>query len=142
MAQEYPFKVKGGWQPPERRTMDGVRPLQLWAAEADKITESRKLAAGVKFADYEVYAVNAEGEAIKFDPAATDGHANKAHGFTCIRTTEGSQWVQGYVAGAPNHEVLVWPDSLNTFEKRRAVFYDSRGMFVSQLNASALDVND
>lgn len=114
----------------------GFRPQQLWAGESEKVTESRPKAAGIAFAKYEVYAVDANGNAIKFDPAGA-APANKPHGFTAQPVTAESAFVQGYVSGSPNHEALVWPESLDTFEKRRAAFYESRGMFVEKLNGKA-----
>lgn len=126
-----PNDLAGHW------TGTGFRPAQLWAGESEKVTESRTLAAGVAFAKYEVYAVDsATGNAIKFDPTAT-GDAATAHGFAAQPTTTGTTYVQGYVSGSPNHEALLWPESLDTFEKRRAAFYGSRGMFVEKLNGKA-----
>lgn len=130
-----PYDLAGSWQ------WDGLKPVQVWAGESQKVTESRKLATGVTFAKYEVYSLNAAGEAAKYDPAAVDGGGepapeSKAHGFTAQPTTTGSSHVQGYVAGSPNHEALVWPVALTTFESRRAVFYGT-GIFVEQLNGAA-----
>lgn len=126
-----PNDLAGSWKG------EGFRPQQLWAGESEKVTESRPKAAGLAFAKYEVYAVDASGNAIKYDPTAADTPAGKPHGFTAQPVTAASAYVQGYVSGSPNHEALVWPVSLDTFEKRRAAFYESRGMFVEKLNGKA-----
>lgn len=127
-----PNDLAGSWKG------TGFRPQQLWAGESEKVTESRVKAAGLSFAKYEVYAVDQDGSAIKFDPSAAEGApAAKAHGFTAQPVGPESTYVQGYVTGSPNHEALVWPESLDTFEKRRAAFYGSRGMFVEKLNGAA-----
>ena len=115
-----------------RATGFGQIPIQLWAGEAPKVTQTFPPASGVAFEKYEVFAVDATGHAIKYDPAGT-APANKPVGFTAQAFAAGAKGVAGYIAGAPNHEVLKWPASLDTFAKRQAVFLGTP-MFVGQLN--------
>lgn len=110
---------------------DVAKPLLLWAGESEKVTETRTLADGVSFKKYEVYALDEKGNAIK----ATAGA--KARGFTAQPVKAGAQYVQGYIAGSPNHEALVWPDGVNDFESRRALFYGT-SMYVEKLKLNPL----
>jgi len=115
-----------------RATGYGQIPIQLWAGEAPKHTDTFPPAPGVAFEKYEVFAVNAAGQAIKFDPAGSDG-AEKPVGFTAQAFAAGAKGVAGYTSGAPNHEVLKWPSSLDTYAKRRVAFLGTP-MFIGELN--------
>lgn len=105
---------------------DGVRPLQLWAGESQKVTEARQVKDGIVFAKYEVYSIDGDGYAIK-----CTGNL-KARGFTAQHVPADGTTLQGYIAGSPNHEALVWPSDLTTLEQRRAAFYGT-GMYVGEL---------
>lgn len=114
-------------------TQEGQRPLQLWAGEADKITEVfEKSNAAETFKKYEVVAVGTEGRVIKFVPG--EGTAGKPIGFIAQPISAEDASVAVYVGGYPNHEALVWPDALDTFEKRRAAFIGNGAMFIGKLN--------
>lgn len=116
---------------------DGVKPQQLWAGEYPKHTSSG-IANGantVEFKKYEVVAYDkATDRYIKYDPAAAAGTAAATPvGFTCQPTVGGGS-IQVYDSGAPNHEALVWPTSLDTFAKRKAAFaYAGSNIFVARL---------
>lgn len=131
MAQELyePNDLAGNW------SWDGIKPVQLWAGEYPKHTSSGKAAgaSSVVFAKYEVVAKNrTTGEFIKYDPAGT-GDAAIPVGFTA-QPTVGGDSIQVYDSGAPNHEALVWPSSIDTFEKRRSAFaYAGSNIFVERL---------
>lgn len=132
MAQEIfePDDLAGNW------SWGGVVPQQLWAGEYPKHTSSG--AAGgsaLTFAKYEVVAFDkATGLYIKYDPTAAAGTAAATPiGFTAQPTVSGGP-IQVYDSGAPNHEALVWPASLDTFAKRLAVFsYAGSNIFVARL---------
>jgi len=116
-------------------TWDGIKPQQLWAGEYQKHT-SDGIAAGastVVFQKYEVVALNrTNGQYIKYDPAGT-GDATTPVGFAAQPTVGGGA-IQVYDSGAPNHEALVWPSSLDTYEKRRLAFaYPGSNIFVGRL---------
>lgn len=119
-----------------RSTGFGIIPVQLWAGEAPKHTDTFPPAPGVSFEKYEVFSVNSAGQAIKFDPTAapeTADGANKPVGFTAQAFPVGAMGVAGYTSGAPNHEVLKWPESLDTYAKRRVAFLGTP-MFIGELN--------
>lgn len=110
-------------------TQEGQRPLQLWAGEADKITEVFvKEDAAATFKKYEVVALTAEGKVKAFDGTGSPA------GFVAQPISAEDASVAVYVGGYPNHEALVWPGSLDTFEKRRAAFIGNGAMFIGKLN--------
>lgn len=117
------------------RTQEGQRPLQLWAGDAKIITDAfLKANAGDTFAKYEVVAINGEGKVIKFDPAASGKDDTIPRGFIAQPVDASTAWTQVFIGGYPNHEALIWPASLDTFEKRRHAFIDSGSMFIGKLN--------
>lgn len=110
-------------------TQEGQRPLQLWAGEADKITEVFfKSGGGDTFAKYEVVALTDDGKVKKYDGTG------KPAGFCAQPVTDLDGTACVYVGGYPNHEALVWPASLDNFEKRRAAFIGNGAMFIGKLN--------
>jgi hypothetical protein len=116
---------------------DGVKPQQLWAGEYPKHTSSGKAggASSVIYAKYEVVAYDAATDTyIKYDPTAAEGEAAATPvGFTCQPTVGGGS-IQVYDSGAPNHEALVWPASIDTLAKRKAAFaYAGSNIFVARL---------
>jgi hypothetical protein len=114
---------------------DGVKPQQLWAGEYPKHTSSG-VAGGantVEYKKYEVVALNkTNGHYIKYNPAGT-GDETVPVGFTA-QPTVGGDHIQVYDSGAPNHEALVWPASIDTYDKRRLAFaYAGSNIFVGRL---------
>jgi hypothetical protein len=103
-------------------TLGTYSPTQLWAGESPIVTSNIAAAAGVAFAKYEVYAVDASGNAIKHDPTATAGTAPTiAVGFFAQAVAAG-QTGPVFIGGAPNHAALGWHASLTTLATRRAAF--------------------
>lgn len=118
------------------RTQEGQRPLQLWAGDAKIITDVfQKANAGDTFAKYEVVSINDSGSVIKFDPNAAAGtSAAIPRGFIAQPVDEATVWTQVFIGGYPNHEALIWPPQLDTFEKRRYSFLDNGALFIGKLN--------
>lgn len=116
------------------REQQGQRPLQLWAGDAQIITDAfQKANADDTFAKYEVIALDSNGRAIKYNPDG-EGDAKTPRGFIAQPIKAGDAHVQVFVGGYPNHEALVWPASLDTFEKRRQAFVNNGSMFIGKLN--------
>jgi hypothetical protein len=101
-------------------TLGTYTPVQVFAGEAPIVTYNRKTAAGVTLVKYEVYAVNAAGDAIKYDSAGS-APANVAVGIAAQAAAAASNFPT-YEAGAFNHAALVWPVAADTFAERRAAF--------------------
>lgn len=125
-----PNDLAGNW------SWDGVQPQQLWAGEYPKHT-SDGVAGGTDetFAKYEVVAYDAATTTyVKYDPAAEAGSAAATPvGFAAQPTVSGDS-IQVYDSGAPNHEALVWPESLTTYAERRDAFaYPGTNIFVGRL---------
>jgi hypothetical protein len=98
--------------------------FQLFAGESDILTDAAPVAAGVRFAKYEVAAMDDTGALIKFDPAGA-APANVARVIVAQPITADGQSAPYYYGGVFNHEALVWPASLDTEAKRKAVFMGS-----------------
>ena len=64
-------------------TLGTLTPVQLYAGEAPIVTSRVTTATGVTLAKYEVYAINATGEAIKHDPTGS-APATKAVGIAML----------------------------------------------------------
>lgn len=93
-------------------------PVQLFAGEAKIITGDYELAVDV--VKYGVYALDATGKVIVWNPAGTAP-------ATIPKLIASQAGVTGdriafFEGGYFNHEALVWPGSLTTFETRRATF--------------------
>lgn len=97
-------------------------PTHLFAGEAPIITDT--FLVGADLEEYQVFALNASGEAVPHNPTAiADSPELVAVGITCFAvdaTTMDN--VSGYVGGFFNHETLVWHASLTTLAQRKAVF--------------------
>jgi hypothetical protein len=107
-------------------TLGTLTPLQLYAGEAPIVTSRVKGATGLTFAKFEVYALNAAGEAIKHDPTATAGTAPTfARGIMAQPLTVAASWNPCFTGGAFNHEALVWHASLTTLGARQVAFAGS-----------------
>lgn len=106
-------------------TLGTMTPVQLYAGEAPIVTYNIKAASGLTFAKYEVYAINAGGEAIKFNPGGS-APATIARGIMAQPIDTAAGWAPVFEAGAFNHEALVWPGSgAGTFALRRSFFAGS-----------------
>ncbi len=116
------------------REQQGQRPLQLWAGDAKIITDAfQKANADDTFSKYEVVALGSEGRVVKYNPDG-EGDAKIPRGFVAQPIKAIDTHVQVFVGGYPNHEALVWPASLDTFEKRRQAFVNNGSMFIGKLN--------
>lgn len=97
-----------------------MTPVQLYAGEAPIVTGDYEIAAGVTVVKYGVYALDATGKVIVWDPAGTAP-------ATIPKVVASQAGVAGdriafFEGGYFNHAALVWPGSLTTFEPRRAAF--------------------
>ena len=101
-------------------TLGTLTPVQLYAGEAPIVNSRVTTATGVTLAKYEVYAINAAGEAIKHDPTGS-APATKAVGIAMqpIAAASSGPVLTG---GALNHAALVWHASLDTLGKRQVQF--------------------
>lgn len=99
-------------------TLGTWTPTQLFAGEADIVTDSGIAAADI--AMYQVIAKNAAGKFVPHAPSATDG-TQTAIGIA-LQPTKNGNGVQYYTGGCFNHAALGWDSTLDTFEKRQAVF--------------------
>lgn len=93
-------------------------PVQLFAGEAKIISGDYELAVNV--VKYGVYALDATGKVIVWDPAGTAP-------ATIPKLIASQAGVTGdriafFEGGYFNHAALTWPASLTTFETRRAAF--------------------
>lgn len=103
-------------------TLGTMGSVQLYAGEAPIVTNWIQAASGLTFAKYEVYAVNAGGEAIKFNPGGS-APATIAKGIFAQPITVAAGKGPVYEAGIFNHEALVWPASgAATYALRKGFF--------------------
>lgn len=99
---------------------------QLFAGEMPIHTDRAPVTNGLSFAQYEVIALDASGNIIKFNPAGS-APANVAAGILCnavdstVVTGQSSAY---YTGGCFNHAALVWPAGAthDTFAERKAAF--------------------
>lgn len=110
------------------------QPVQLFAGDLDVTTNRRQVADGITLAKYEVIAVVGD-KIVKYNPAATDGSQNAAGIMpNAVDTTAVTgQWSAFYTGGDFNHAALVWPSSLDTLAKRRAVFATTSKIAISSV---------
>lgn len=87
-------------------------PVQLYAGEAPIVTGDYELAADV--AKYQVVAVDATGKIVAYAADLDLVIASQA-GVTGDR-------IAFFEGGYFNHEALVWPEGVDTYEARRALF--------------------
>ena len=93
-------------------TLGTLTPVQLFAGEAPIVTHNFTAAAALQ--KYQVFELNASGQA---QPLAS----GKAVGIAAQATGTGVKF-PCFEAGAFNHEALVWPGAMTTFDARRAAF--------------------
>ena len=101
------------------RDLGTYTPTQLFAGESEIVTGNYPV--GADLAQYQVFAVNASGNAVPVAPAETDG-TQIAVGVTAQAATVAQGNVPVYEAGYFNHEVLVWPAAWDTLAERKAAF--------------------
>jgi hypothetical protein len=97
-------------------------PIQLQAGEAPIVTDGFTAATGISFEKYEVFALDATGKAIKFDPTELTDPDKIAVGIAAQATTASGTKFPAFVGGCFNHEALVWPVAFTTYELRRLAF--------------------
>lgn len=98
-------------------------PVQLYAGEAPIITGDYELATDV--VKYQVVAVDATGKVVEY-AADLELVIASQPGVTGDR-------IAFFEGGYFNHEALVWPESLTTYEERRAVFGSSGSIKIGRL---------
>lgn len=104
---------------------------QLFAGEAPITTNDYEIATGVTVVKYGVYALDATGKVIVWDTAGTAP-------ATTPRVIASQAGVAGdriafFDGGNFNHEALLWPESLTTFEARRAAFTSTGTIKIGRL---------
>lgn len=97
------------------RIVGDYAPFQLFAGEADVVTDKGSVAEAVL--QYQVISLDANGAIVPYT-AATD---QVAVGIACNPAAAGTN-VAYYVGGFFNHLALEWPESVATLEQRKAVF--------------------
>lgn len=98
-------------------------PTQLFAGEAPITTNDYEIAAGVTVVKYGVYALDATGKVIVYDPAGVAPAITPR--VIASQPAAAGDRISFFDGGNFNHEALVWPVSLTTFEARRAAFGSS-----------------
>ncbi len=134
MSATYPNTIAGSEYPTP------FVPFDLLAGEAPLTTNRATVANGQNLAQFQVVAMNAAGELVAWNPAATatvtDGDgtpggtlqipvtASRAIGIMAQAVNAGSGALPGlyYTGGHFNHEALVWPGGTTTLAARRAAF--------------------
>lgn len=134
MSATYPNPIAGSEYP------SAFAPFDLLAGEATVETDRATVASGQNLAQFQVVAMNASGELVAWNPAATatvtDGDAtpggtlqipvgaSRAIGIMtqAVNATSGALPGAFYRGGNFNHEALVWPGSVTTLAARRAAF--------------------
>lgn len=115
-----PYQYKAG-----SRDLGSVDPDQLFAGEADIVTDYGTMLTGQNLAQYTVLAKNAAGKLVPWAPAAVDG-TQIAHSILAlsVNTTSpaGDQSVPIFIGGVFNEARLVWPAAADTLEERKAAF--------------------
>ena len=105
--------------------LDTFAPFELWAGESDLVTsQGTAKAALVQF------------QVIARDPAsqqviAWDGSTGKPIGFTAQAAAANGP-VAFFTGGVPNHEALVWPQTISTLDQRKAAF-DGTNMTIGSI---------
>lgn len=107
------------------------QPVQLFAGEAPIITDNFPVGADLE--QYEVFALDANGIAVKHAPGAADG-TEIAAGIACYAVVNGTDTtVAAYTGGFFNHEALVWEASLDDLAKRKAQFTSTGTIKIGRL---------
>lgn len=94
--------------------------VQLYSGEAPTVTTQYVAATGVTLAKYEVFAVSATGEAIKFAPGGV-APATVAVGIAAQPAVAGGP-VPAFTGGAFNPAALVWPTDFDAYADQKAAF--------------------
>jgi hypothetical protein len=102
-------------------TKGGFTPHHLFAGEKEIVTNNGSVAANQDLKQFQVVAMNAAGELVAHDPAASDG-TEKAVAVMAqpVKTTAATAPGPYYVSAFFNHEALVWHATLDTLAKRKA----------------------
>lgn len=105
-------------------------PVQLFAGEAKIISGDYEIAVAV--VKYGVYALDATGKVIAWDPAGA-APANAPKVVASTDATIVGDRIAFFEGAYFNHEALVWPVSLTTFEARRAAFGPTGSIKIGRL---------
>jgi hypothetical protein len=109
-------------------TVGSQSPFDLFAGEADVITEEAVLDTG-NLAKYTVVGrLTASGKIVAFDSTADTGAENAIGILTqAADASSGDKNVAIYTGGFFNHSALVWDSPTNTLALRQAAFRASTG---------------
>lgn len=102
-----------------RTVLGSTTPVQLFAGEAPVITSDYENTIAV--VKYGVYALDATGKIIAYDPAGT-APASVPRVVASQDTAVVGDRIAYFTGAFFNHEALVWPAGLTTFEARRAAW--------------------
>lgn len=134
MSGSFPVRLAGN------ENISAFVPFDLLAGEVPVSTDRANVASGQNLAQFQVVAMNASGELVAWNPAATatvtDGDAtpggtlqipvtaSRAIGIMAqaVNATSGALPGTYYRSGIFNHEALVWPGGTTTLAARRAAF--------------------
>ena len=104
-------------------TLGSFTPEQLFAGERDIVTTRRPFAAGQVFAQFEAVGLDATGTVVKLADATGEAH------FVTVHAMDTSATGYNDVADGPlyeqaifNHEMIVWPDDVDSLAERQAMF--------------------
>ena len=102
-------------------TKGSFTPHNLFAGEKEIVTNHGTVALDQDLAQFEVVALNADGEICKLDTAATDGTeiARFVMAQPCKTTATETADAPYYVSAFFNHEALVWPATVTTLAARK-----------------------
>lgn len=106
-------------------------PVQLYAGEAPITTNDYEIATGVSVVKYGVYALDATGKVIVWDPAGS-APATTPRVIASQAGAAGDR-ISFFDGGNFNHAALTWPASLTTFEQRRAAFNSTGTIKIGRL---------
>lgn len=103
-------------------------PEQLFAGEAPVRTSRVTVKTGLVFAQFEVFALDAAGKAVKLTQAGGGAITDNAKGIfphaidTSATGYNADADAPFYEGGVFNHEALVWPAAYDTLPERQAAF--------------------
>lgn len=97
--------------------LGSFEPYYLFAGEKQIVTQAFPVGA-TALVQYQAVALDAANKLVPLDPAASDS-TKVMVGVTTVAAPANSS-VGIYTSAFLNHEAVVWPSALDTFDKRRA----------------------
>lgn len=119
-------------------TLGSIDPFHLYAGEKELVDAHDLVAVDTEIAQYQVLGrVTATGQLVPHDPEASDG-SEKIIGVAMqgIKTEDAPQSLPYRVSAFFNHEALIWHESLDTLEKRKAAVVGTEIQVGTLYNAS------